>query len=177
MNTRWSLILSLLLAMLLAGCSSMTGKKDDAADSDDGAPVSEVDGGGAETAGAADGGAWTGNPLDDPESLLSTRVILFDFDISEVREDYRDVVIAHGEYLANNPAVTVTIEGHADERGTREYNIGLGERRATAVKRLMLAQGAADSQISTVSYGEERPVALGSNEAAWAQNRRAEFIY
>ena len=176
MKNTCSITLSLLLALLLAGCSSMSGKKDDES-SAEGAPVSEVDGGGAETSGAADGGAWTGNPLDNPESLLSTRVILFDFDIAEVREDYRDVVIAHGEFLANNPAVTVNIEGHADERGTREYNIGLGERRANTVKRLLMAQGAADSQISTVSYGEERPVALGSNEAAWAQNRRAEFIY
>ena len=87
------------------------------------------------------------------------------------------MVIAHGEYLAANPTVTVTIEGHTDERGSREYNVGLGERRANAVKRLMLAQGAFETQIVTVSYGEERPLALGSDEAAWAQNRRAEILY
>lgn len=169
------LVLSLLF---VAGCSSTPEKEG----SGGGAPVSEVGGGGAggggaEVSGAAEGGAWTGSPLDDPDSLLSLRVIHFEFDSSEIQGEDRDVVIAHGEYLAANPEVTVTVEGHTDERGSREYNIALGERRANAVKELMLVQGASDSQITTVSYGEERPVALGSDEAAWAQNRRAELIY
>ncbi len=170
------LVLSLLL---VAGCSSTPDKGEG-----DGAPVTEVDGagasagaGGAETAGASEGGAWTGSPLDDPNSLLSVRVIHFAFDSSEIQGQDREVIIAHGEYLAANPEVTVTIEGHTDERGSREYNIALGERRANAVKELMLVQGAAESQITTISYGEERPVALGSDEESWALNRRAELVY
>lgn len=102
---------------------------------------------------------------------------LFDYDESQIREDHRNVVIAHGQYLATNPSVTLTVEGHADERGSREYNIALGERRANAVRNLMLAQGAADNQIHIVSYGEERPLMLGADESAWSQNRRAELIY
>ena len=177
LKTTGLLVLTLLF---VAGCSS-TPDKDAGAG---GAPVSEVGGGdsaatdeGAETAGASEGGSWAGNPLDDPNSLLSVRVIHFDFDSSEILGEDRDVVLAHGEYLAANPEVTITVEGHTDERGSREYNIALGERRANAVKELMLVQGAADSQITTVSYGEERPLALGSNETAWAENRRAELIY
>ena len=162
----------LALSLLYGGCASTP----DEGTSGDGAPVSES-GDGATTAGAAEGGSWMGSALDDPASPLSTRVIHFDFDASEIRADYRDVVIAHGEYLAANPTVTITIEGHTDERGSREYNIGLGERRANAVKRLILAQGAFETQMVTVSYGEERPLALGSDEASWARNRRAEILY
>lgn len=165
----------LALSLAVAGCSSLSGKSDGA--SGDGAPVDEVGAGGAATAGASQQGAWAGNPLDDPASLVSIRVIYFDYDASEVREDYRDVVIAHGAYLAANPTVTLTVEGHADERGSREYNIALGERRANAVKNLLLAQGAHAGQIVTVSYGEERPLEMGSDESAWAQNRRAELVY
>ena len=164
----------LALLLLVGGCASTPGE----GSAGDGTSTGGSGfGDGATTAGAVEGGSWTGRALDDPASPLSTRVILFDFDVSEIRADYRDVVIAHGEYLAANPTVTVTIEGHTDERGSREYNVGLGERRANAVKRLMLAQGAFETQIVTVSYGEERPLALGSDEAAWAQNRRAEILY
>jgi peptidoglycan-associated lipoprotein len=120
---------------------------------------------------------WTGHPLQNPDSLLYSKVIHFDFDRSEIKPEYRDTVIAHGKYLAENPSARVTIEGHCDERGSREYNIGLGERRANTVKQLLLAQGAMQSQITTVSYGEEQPVAFGSDEASWAQNRRAVFAY
>jgi peptidoglycan-associated lipoprotein len=164
----------LALLLLVGGCASTPGE----GSAGDGTSTGGSGfGDGATTAGAVEGGSWTGRALDDPASPLSTRVILFDFDVSEIRADYRDVVIAHGEYLAANPTVTVTIEGHTDERGSREYNVGLGERRANAVKRLMLAQGAFETQIVTVSYGEERPLALGSDEAAWAENRRAEILY
>jgi peptidoglycan-associated lipoprotein len=87
------------------------------------------------------------------------------------------IVAAHARYLAANPTVRVRLEGHTDERGSREYNIGLGERRAQAVRRALLLQGATETQLSTVSYGAERPAAAGSNEAAWAQNRRVEIVY
>jgi len=87
------------------------------------------------------------------------------------------VVAAHAKYLAGHPGTRVRLEGHTDERGSREYNIGLGERRAQSVRRALLLQGAADAQISTVSYGEERPAAPGHDEAAWAKNRRVEIVY
>ena len=109
--------------------------------------------------------------------LLSKRIIYFDFDKSDIRADSQSVVAAHAQYLAKNPAQKVRLEGHADERGSREYNIGLGERRAQAVRRALLLQGATDAQLSTVSYGEERPAAAGSDEAAWAKNRRGEIVY
>jgi peptidoglycan-associated lipoprotein len=86
-------------------------------------------------------------------------------------------VAAHAKYLAKMGGMKVRLEGHTDERGSREYNIGLGERRAQAVRRALLLQGAAEGQISTVSYGEERPAAAGSDEGAWAKNRRVEIVY
>jgi peptidoglycan-associated lipoprotein len=104
-------------------------------------------------------------------------VIYFDFDSSEVRSSDTDVVSRHAVQLSSNPSMRVRLEGHADERGSREYNIGLGERRAQAVRRLLLIQGASTSQISTVSFGEERPQADGSNESAYELNRRVEFKY
>jgi peptidoglycan-associated lipoprotein len=87
------------------------------------------------------------------------------------------VVAAHAKFLAAHPAARVRLEGHTDERGSREYNIGLGDRRAQSVRRALLLQGASDAQISTVSYGEERPAVLGHDEAAWAKNRRVEIVY
>ena len=169
MKLKMVTVISVLSATLLtmAGCSSVTGMGDK---SDNGAPV-------AEATGANEGGAWTGSPLDDPNSLLSTKIIYFAYDASEVAPDYQDVVVAHGNYLAANPDVKVTVEGHADERGSREYNIALGERRAIAVKQLLMAQGASEGQITTISYGEERPVDVASNEAAWSANRRVELVY
>ena len=169
------LIPVLALSLVFAGCSSMGDKTDGADGAGSGAEVTDAQG--AQTSGAASGGAWTGSPLDNPDSMLYTKVIYFEYDISEVRADFRDVVAAHGDYLAANPSASVTIEGHCDERGSREYNIGLGERRANSVKRMLMAQGAAESQIITVSYGEERPAAMGTSEMAWAQNRRAVFSY
>jgi peptidoglycan-associated lipoprotein len=109
--------------------------------------------------------------------LLATRIVYFDFDSSEIKGQGTDVVAAHAKYLAANSGARVRLEGHTDERGSREYNIGLGERRAQAVRRALLLQGASDGQISTVSYGEERPAVPGHDEAAWAKNRRVEIVY
>ena len=161
------------LSLTMAGCSTMGGKT--AKDSGEGAAVSEA--GGVDISAASAGENWQGNPLDNPGSPLSVRIIYFDYDESQIREDLRDVVIAHGNYLAINSTVTITVEGHADERGSREYNIALGERRANAVRNLILAQGAAENQIYIVSYGEERPLMVGADEEAWAQNRRVELLY
>ena len=159
---------------LLAGCSSTP--RDDR---QTGAEVSDQSTGanGASTSAASAGGSWEGDPLENPNSLLATRVIYFDLDQSTVRADYLDVISAHADYLAANPQMVLRLEGHADERGSREYNLGLGENRANAVRNLMLAQGVADNQLLVVSYGEERPAAIEHNEEAWALNRRVELIY
>jgi peptidoglycan-associated lipoprotein len=111
------------------------------------------------------------------EGLLAKRTIYFDFDSSEIKGEGTDIVGAHAKYLSTHSSVHVRLEGNTDERGSREYNIGLGERRAQAVRRALLLQGASDAQISTVSYGAERPVDAGHDEAAWAKNRRVEIVY
>lgn len=101
--------------------------------------------------------------------------IFFDFDSSAVRADQRGTVDKLANWLQSNPSVAMTIEGHADERGTREYNLALGERRANSVREYLVARGIDGSRLNTISYGKERPEVLGSNEYAWAQNRRAVF--
>jgi peptidoglycan-associated lipoprotein len=117
------------------------------------------------------------DPFEDPNSLLSKRVVYFDFDSSAIRDDALPIIQAHADYLANNTQVSFTLEGHADERGTREYNLALGERRADAVRRLLIANGVSPAQVRVVSYGEERPAVLGHDESAWSLNRRAELVY
>jgi len=164
--------------LLLAGCSSTP-----YGDGTSGAEVSEQSmgsddlNGGASTSAASEGGAWQGDPLENPNGLLATRVIYFDYDQSTVRADYLEVIRAHADYLASNPQVVVRLEGHADQRGSREYNLGLGESRANSVRSLMLAQGVADNQLVVVSYGEERPAAVGEDEESFALNRRVELVY
>jgi peptidoglycan-associated lipoprotein len=111
------------------------------------------------------------------DSMPSERVIHFDFDDSSVGADYQALLVAHGRYLAEHSDASVRLEGHADERGTREYNVGLGERRASAVRQLLLLQGAHDEQIEILSFGEESPVVAGNSESSWWQNRRVEFNY
>lgn len=117
------------------------------------------------------------HPLDDPATALGTRTIYFEFDSSDVPESERAAIEAHAGYLAEHSGALITLEGHADERGSREYNIALGERRANAVHRLMTLLGATSPQIRTISYGEERPAADGHDESAWQLNRRVEIIY
>jgi peptidoglycan-associated lipoprotein len=109
--------------------------------------------------------------------LLEKRIVYFDFDRADIRADSQSVVAAHAAFLAKNPNQKVRLEGHADERGSREYNIGLGERRGQAVRRALLLQGVAEVQLSTVSYGEERPAAAGSDEQTYSMNRRVEIVY
>ena len=105
------------------------------------------------------------------------RVIYFDYDSANIRADFNDSVAAHAAYLAANPTTTVTVEGHGDERGSREYNLALGERRSLAVRKQLVLLGASAGQIKTVSYGEERPAVDGHDEAAYEKNRRAELVY
>ncbi|HID46386.1 MAG TPA: peptidoglycan-associated lipoprotein Pal [Chromatiaceae bacterium] len=168
------LLLMLVFGMaLLSGCSSTGGPQDG-----EGTTGAEVgDGSGTNTSAASGGGAWTGSPLEDPNSPLYEKVVYFDFDTAEIRPEYVDTLRAHAEYLVNTPASRLIIEGHCDERGSREYNIALGERRADSVKRFLEAEGVSTVQLETVSYGEERPVDLGHSEDAWAKNRRAELVY
>ncbi len=170
MSTAWSaLVLSVLL---LAGCSS-TGTIEE----DPGASIDDRGSSGATTSGAQAGGAWTGSPLENPNSLLYSKTIYFDFDQSTIRSEFIDVLRAHAAYLNNNRAASVLVEGHADERGSREYNIGLGERRANAVRNFLEAEGVDSAQINTLSYGEERPDVLGADEVSWSANRRAVLVY
>ncbi len=108
---------------------------------------------------------------------LARKVIYFDFDKSEIKPEYADIISAAAHNLTASPTMKLKLEGNTDERGTREYNIGLGERRAQAVRRALMLQGVAESQVSTVSFGAERPAAEGDDEAAWAKNRRVEVVY
>lgn len=117
------------------------------------------------------------DPLDDPRSLLGERLVYFDFDRDEIHPDYLPLLEAHARYLAEHPAARVRLEGHTDERGTREYNLGLGERRAQAVRRIMSVHGARENQLEVISYGEEMPVAFTQTEESWALNRRVELVY
>jgi peptidoglycan-associated lipoprotein len=136
-----------------------------------------TEGKGANDANAAAGANADQETAGPQAGLLATRVIYFDFDSSEIKGGGTDVVAAHARYLAGNPNARVRLEGHTDDRGSREYNIGLGERRAQSVRRALLLQGALDIQITTVSYGAERPAVPGHDEAAWAKNRRVEIVY
>lgn len=115
--------------------------------------------------------------LKDPNSPLSKRIILFDFDSSAIRDEYRALLEAHAEYLKSNPASKVILQGHADERGSREYNLALGQRRSESVFKAMSLLGVSEPQMEAVSLGEEKPIAEGHDEEAWQQNRRTEILY
>jgi len=117
------------------------------------------------------------SPLKDPANILSRRSIYFDYDKYDIKDEYRPLVEAHAKYLREHPETKVLIQGNADERGSREYNIGLGQRRADAVKRMLMLLGAKETQIESVSLGEEKPVCAESNEACWAKNRRGDILY
>jgi peptidoglycan-associated lipoprotein len=160
-----------LLAFVLAGC----GSKDTIPDPD---PTDTVPG---DTSDAGDYGneGLTGGEeiIYEPTASEMGNIVYFDYDSSELRPEDTDIVASHARELSMNSGLSVRLEGHADERGSREYNIGLGERRAQTVRRLLLIQGASAGQVSTVSFGEERPAVEGSTEAAYAQNRRVEITY
>ena len=117
------------------------------------------------------------DPFNDPNSPLYKKSVYFDFDSFVVKSEYQSVVEAHGKYLASTKNRRIVVEGNTDERGGREYNLALGQKRAEAVKQRLMLLGAADAQIETVSFGKEKPKAVGSNEEAWAQNRRADIVY
>ena len=172
-----------ILSIGLTGCGGNrstipTGAAGDASDS------AAANGGAGGPGGASTAGIGADGSLDvtrvEPgqgDGPLSRLTIYFDFDRSEIRSDFNDMLRAHGAFLAENTDRQVRLEGHADERGSREYNIGLGEQRAQAVRRVLMLQGASADQLGTVSYGEERPAALGSDENSYSLNRRVELVY
>ncbi len=156
------------------------------------ADVKPLDGsqGGTDAGGGAAGTGGTGSEVatagdaaaialivKDPNSPLSKRVILFDFDSSAIRDEYRSLLEAHAEFLKSNPVAKVILQGHADERGSREYNLALGQRRAESVYKALSLLGVPEAQMEPVSLGEEKPVAEGHDEEAWQQNRRTEILY
>ena len=115
--------------------------------------------------------------LSDPNSPLAKRTVYFDFDKSDIKPEARQIIEHHSKYLSANSSTRIVLQGHGDERGTREYNLSLGERRARAVQQVMTLMGVSPSQLELVSYGEERPAAMGHDEGAWALNRRVELVY
>lgn len=179
--TRAILKTTLLLAAVLVatGCSSLNKKPAAGAAIENrglsNGEMSDIDA--ARSKGAGDGSGAGAAELNDPNSPLAVRVIYFDYDSSDIRADFESVVQAHASYLASHPQTTVTLEGHSDERGSREYNLALGERRALSLRRQLVLLGATAGQVKTVSYGEERPVVDGHDEQSYSQNRRAEIVY
>lgn len=166
------------LALALAGCPKKPTVKDSP-----GNPT-EVPAGSGDAATSGDPGAQTGSatPFGDSQSaagaagVVAGKIIYFDYDRVEIKSEYADTITSVARALLAHPGWKVRLEGNSDERGTREYNIGLGERRAQAVRRALMLQGATDAQLSTVSYGEERPAAEGQDESAFARNRRVEMV-
>jgi len=117
------------------------------------------------------------DPLKDPANILSRRSIFFDYDSFTVKEEFKPVVTAHARHLSQNRQARATIQGNTDERGSREYNLALGQKRADAVKQMMTLLGAPSAQIETVSFGEEKPRAQGATEQAYSENRRADIVH
>lgn len=166
------LVLIVLSAFALAGCPKKPTTVPESQTSQDT---------GADTGGSLDadvsGGALSADQVALEEARRAGTVIYFDYDRAEIKPEFVPIVAAHAKYLNGNTNRRVRLEGHSDERGSREYNIGLGERRAQAVRRALMLQGVTEAQITTVSYGEERPAVQGSDESAYSKNRRVELVY
>ena len=158
--------------LLLAGCPKKPQTLPDAQ------PAEEI---GTTTGGANTDSVGSSGLSADQAALEAAKntgvIVYFDYDRAEIRAEFVPVIAAHAKYLNGNAQRKVRLEGHSDERGSREYNIGLGERRAQAVRRALMLQGVTENQITTVSYGEERPAVQGSDETAYAKNRRVELVY
>ena len=179
---KYNILLIITMALVLSACGSSETKPDeevivedrtsdtldtDSTDTDSDVSVSSAD----------EYSSFDVDELNDPSSHLSVRIIYFAYDSSEVRPEFRPAIEAHASYLASHPDTIMTLEGHTDERGSREYNLALGESRAEAVKRQMTLLGASAGQIRIVSYGEEQPAVDGHDENAWSQNRRVNILY
>jgi len=182
------LFVAAIAAVFLAGCASQETQPEAPIDdkaaataSAGGATTSGVGGsgvGGTTASGGAVGTTGTGgSPLRDPANILSKRTVYFDYDSFVVKDEFRPLVEAHARYLVANRGTRMIIQGNTDERGSREYNIALGQKRADAVKRVMTLLGAQEAQIETVSFGKEKPKNAGHDESAWAENRRGDIVY
>ena len=162
----------LLGLLFLAGCAGQDVKDQ---------PKAAVEGRTATQAGADTKSAGqqsvTANPLKDPSNILSKRSVYYDLDKSDVKSEYKPMIEAHSKYLTSHKDTKVTVQGNTDERGSREYNVALGNRRADSVRKMMNVFGASDSQIETVSYGEEKPRATCHDESCWKENRRSDVVY
>jgi peptidoglycan-associated lipoprotein len=175
-------IIAAFVLALVAGCKSTEEKP---APVEEGAPTSAAPApSGATTSGATTpgvagtaGGPYSPAALRDPNSILSKRSIYFDFDEAAIKDQYRPIIEAHAKYLQVNRNAHVTLQGNTDERGTREYNIALGQRRADAVKKMMVLYGAQEIQIETVSFGKEKPRREGHDETSWVENRRVDIVH
>jgi peptidoglycan-associated lipoprotein len=165
----------LVLAVAAGGCAS-SGSKGSSARQPDASSSQPYGSSGDISNRPAQIGPQGGDASAMNERSLSNNIVYFDFDKSEIKSEYAGVVTAFAKYLSAHPSTKVRLEGHTDERGTREYNVGLGERRANAVQAALTAQGVAAGQISVISYGEERPADPGHTETAWAKNRRVQII-
>jgi peptidoglycan-associated lipoprotein len=174
-----NLMISILLASLLAACGSKTVVKEPPVTQ---APVASMPAPKAPANPPAESAPIVQNtmeinPLTDPNNILSKRSVYFDYDNYSVKAEYENLIAAHAKYLLDHPSTSITIQGNTDERGSREYNLALGQKRASAVKMALSIRGVPDKQIETVSYGMEKPKATGHDESAWSQNRRSDIVY
>ena len=163
-------LFSVLLVSLLAACAGQDVKDQPKA----GVESRTAQGADAKSAGQQ---SVTANPLKDPGNILSKRSVYYDFDKTDVKAEYKPMVEAHARYLTGSKGAKVAVQGNCDERGSREYNIALGNRRAESVRKMMNVFGASDSQIEVVSYGEEKPRATCHDESCLKENRRADIVY
>jgi peptidoglycan-associated lipoprotein len=163
-----------MLSLAIAGCASSGGTTDEASNTDMSAQESQTQG----VPGSPDLDVVTEEQAAmASNAMLEQTTVYFGYDRSEIRPEFKDLLNAHASYLVANPQASIVLEGHCDERGTVEYNLALGERRADTVKRYLIVQGANPSQIESVSFGEERPAMMGSDDSAMSKNRRAEIKY
>ena len=174
------LLIGVLMAGMLAGCGTTPTKEQDGAAVEDRKPGMVVDRPPvkpADTTKPLVTKPMTGDPLTDPGNILSRRSIFFDYDSYLVKDEFRPIVTAHARHLQQNPSTRIRVEGNADERGSREYNIALGQRRSEAVKQMMQLLGVRPNQVEPVSFGEEKPRCTEAAESCWSQNRRGDIVY
>lgn len=169
------LLLSVVLLGLLSACASTSDKGQAGAGVED-KSLGQQAGGGGDAKGVQKP-IVAADPLKDPNNILSKRSVYYDYDSFTVKDEYKTLIEAHAQYLKQNSKAKAFVQGNCDERGSREYNISLGQKRAESVKKMMSVLGVADSQMETVSFGEEKPKSEGHDESAWAQNRRTDIIY
>jgi peptidoglycan-associated lipoprotein len=176
------LIFSMIALAVLAGCASQDAKELPGAAVEDRKPVSgEVKPPGKPATEPkvtpVESKPIGANALKDPSNILSKRSIYYDYDGAVVKDEFKPLVTAHARYLTQNRSARMVIQGNTDERGSREYNLALGQRRADSVKQMMMLLGVQESQIETVSFGEEKPRAAGKDEASFSENRRSDIVY